>query len=145
MSDAPGGQRFKTAPACKPEALLVTNDLTARVERVILVSTYKYLGGVLTSDASPSAEIQFRWAQAAGIAKPLRQKLFANASIDLGVPPLTASGVVYFQVFVRQHVQPFPQQQPCAPVVQEFCLPLADVAAQAPWRRQDAACILDSP
>ena len=74
-----------------------------------VVAAYKYLGGVLTSGACPRAEIQHRYAQAAGMIKPLRAKLFSCRAFDLGVRrvllrALAVSKYVYGSTALLLHV-----------------------------------------
>ena len=85
VSDPPRGQRLPGVQLPLPVSLQVPNALTGSNDDVALVSAYKYLGGVVTTDGCPRVEIQHRLAQAAGVAKPLRRKLFGNRSFCLQV------------------------------------------------------------
>ncbi|CAE7193595.1 unnamed protein product, partial [Symbiodinium microadriaticum] len=49
------------------------------------VHTYRHLGGILTSDASPAPDLYFRFAQSMGVVRPLRRKLFGALRFDLQV------------------------------------------------------------
>ena len=85
ISDPPRGQRIQGVVPTTPEHICVANDLLGTHEAVVLVSAYKYLGGVITSDECPRTEVQHRQALAAGVARPLRRRLFSNRGIDVSV------------------------------------------------------------
>ena len=107
--DPPPGQRFSRTQTPRPAHLTVTNTLCAETERVLVVPVYKYLGGILTSDACPRAEIQHRYAQAAGMIKPLRAKLFSCRTFDLSIRrvllrTLAVSKYVYGSTALLLHV-----------------------------------------
>ena len=78
------GQRSVTAepvPAC----IQVSNELLGDVSEVSVVSAYKYLGGVVTSDHLPRLEVMHRRALAQGIVKPLARCFFSCGKFPLAV------------------------------------------------------------
>ena len=50
-----------------------------------VVSAYKHLGGILTSNCSPQPDLFYRYSRAAGIVKPLSRKLFSSHRFDIAV------------------------------------------------------------
>ncbi|CAE7243775.1 unnamed protein product, partial [Symbiodinium sp. CCMP2456] len=79
-----GLPEFVTDPAlgtCLP----VYNSVLQSHCKLPAVDAYRHLGGILTANGVPTAEISFRYAQAAGMMRPLRGKLFAAGQIPLTI------------------------------------------------------------
>ena len=68
--------------------------------------SYKYLGGIITADGHPRAEVMYRKSLAAGIARPLSRPFFANSAFPIAtrrtlLHALSVSRFVYGSVALR--------------------------------------------
>ena len=89
-----------------PHSLFVVNGLARAVSEVHAVPSYKYLGGIITADGHPRAEVMYRKSLAAGIARPLSGPFFANSSFPIAtrrtlLHALSVSRFVYGSVALR--------------------------------------------
>ncbi|CAE7877966.1 unnamed protein product [Symbiodinium sp. KB8] len=65
--------------------LWIHDDITQRWHFLPVVDSYRHLGTIAVSNATPGPEIAFRYAKAKAMLLPLRRKLFANPEIPLTV------------------------------------------------------------
>ncbi|CAE7326979.1 unnamed protein product [Symbiodinium sp. KB8] len=63
----------------------VENPITRETAWVPVVDAYRHLGTVTVANATPDAEIRYRFAQAQSMLKPLRRKLFSERAIPLAL------------------------------------------------------------
>ena len=61
----------------------VSDTLANEQHEMPIVHSYRHLGGILTSSATPRPDLLLRQSQALGVVKPLRRKLFRNRDIPL--------------------------------------------------------------
>ena len=61
----------------------IRNPITGATHNMPVVDSYKHLGSIVVSGATPDVEIHYRFAQAQGILKALKSRLFSNAGIPL--------------------------------------------------------------
>ncbi|CAE7354823.1 HERC4 [Symbiodinium microadriaticum] len=64
-------------------ALEVTDEIKQEVRLLPVVASYKHLGSITVANATPAAEIQFRFVQAISVLRHLQKKLFASKDIPL--------------------------------------------------------------
>ena len=64
-------------------SLQLHNSVSDIAYHVPLVESYRHLGGIVTSSATPAPDLHFRFAQAMGTLKPLRRKLFGAREIPI--------------------------------------------------------------
>ena len=63
----------------------ILNSVTQEHSWVPVVSAYKHLGTVTVANATPDAEIRYRYAQALALLKPLRKRLFSSPLIPVAL------------------------------------------------------------
>ena len=66
-------------------SVLVPDPVSGVQHELPVVASYRHLGGILTSNCSPIPDLHYRYANAAGIVKPLSRKLFGAQGFDLSV------------------------------------------------------------
>ena len=64
--------------------LYIQDDITKASHFLPVVDSYRHLGTIAVSNATPGPEIAFRYAKAQASLVPLRRKLFSNPVIPLG-------------------------------------------------------------
>ncbi|CAE7197699.1 unnamed protein product [Symbiodinium sp. CCMP2592] len=65
--------------------LRIQDSITKAVHEMPVVSSYRHLGSVAVANATPLAEVQYRYAQARAALRPLQAKLFGAKGIPLGL------------------------------------------------------------
>ena len=85
-SDCP--RAVGTAAGLQPAAddmlvLEVKDDIKCETRHLPVVASYKHLGSITVANATPTAEIQFRFVQAVSVLRHLQKKLFASRDILL--------------------------------------------------------------
>ena len=83
ITDPAAGRCAAVDAVASPPAISFYNEAASEACEIEVVSAYKYLGGILTSNLSSRVETQFRKALACGTARPLVGKLFSNRSFSL--------------------------------------------------------------
>ena len=106
FSDAPPRKLPGSTGELTPQTLCVRNSLLCRTHEVQSVPAYKYLGGIVTTDGHPRAEILYRKSLALGIARPLARPFFACSAFPLTsrralLHALSVSRFVYGSVALR--------------------------------------------
>ena len=85
ISDALPGGKSGSGQTHPPASLQVCDALCGTTHVVDVVSAYRYLGGVLTSDLSSRLEVRYRRSLALGTAKPLVSKFFSCPDFALSL------------------------------------------------------------
>ncbi|CAE7219920.1 Pol, partial [Symbiodinium sp. CCMP2456] len=62
---------------------VINNAVLQQSHFLPLIASYKHLGGILTSNGTPGADNQFRYAQAYGTLRPLYGRFFSTVGIPL--------------------------------------------------------------
>ena len=73
-------------PVLNPEGKpgLIIKDAVAMKEHFMpLVDSYRHLGGIITANSAPHADIAYRFSQASAALRPLRRRLFSEKNIPL--------------------------------------------------------------
>ncbi|CAE7849805.1 unnamed protein product [Symbiodinium microadriaticum] len=65
--------------------VVVHDDIDGTAYELPILEAYKHLGGIVTSNCSPTPDLHFRFSRASGTVKPLSRKLFSAHSFDLSV------------------------------------------------------------
>ena len=63
----------------------VLNSLTGALHQLLVVQSYKHLGGILVATSSPLPDVYHRAARATAVVKPLQKRLFSDPSVQLAV------------------------------------------------------------
>ena len=63
----------------------VPNNLTGTTHQLLVVQSYKHLGGILVATSSPLPDVYHRAARANAVVKPLQKRLFGEPTIQLAV------------------------------------------------------------
>ena len=68
-----------------PHFLLVRDDVDGAQYRLPVVEAYKHLGGIATSNCSPTPDLYHRFARANGMVKPLSRRFFGSHRFEISV------------------------------------------------------------
>ena len=84
----PAATDWNQYPECRQNGkgayyIPVSDTLANEQHEMPIVHSYRHLGGILTSSATPRPDLLLRQSQALGVVKPLHRKLFRNRDIPL--------------------------------------------------------------